>query len=282
MKNRHIAIGAIFTALIIVLISLSYVIPGIELLFILFLPFLSSYVSLEFGFKKSLPFLISSLILSFLVSYTIAILYVFPSLVSGMCFGILSRKIRKIGDLTFIMSFIEGALFALSIITISSLFNMNIDKDISSLLNIKIATFNENLYLYLFLIGVTQASLTSITLVYNFEKLNIKEFEYSSGIIIFIANLISILIMMIFYKNPSIIKLGYGIYFVTLLAQVLSSFKLQIKYNWIIIVIQIITLLFISIPVLTIISDSLKLFVYSWFLWPLVVKNCIQVFNFKR
>ena len=188
MKNRHIAVGAIFTALIIVLISLSYVIPGIELLFILFLPFLSSYVSLEFGFKKSLPFLISSLILSFLVSYTIAILYVFPSLVSGMCFGILSRKIRKIGDLTFIMSFIEGALFALSIITISSLFNMNIDKDISSLLNIKIATFNENLYLYLFLIGVTQASLTSITLVYNFEKLNIKEFEYSSGIIIFIAN----------------------------------------------------------------------------------------------
>ena len=172
MKNRHIAIGAIFTALIIVLISLSYVIPGIELLFILFLPFLSS------------------LILSFLVSYTIAILYVFPSLVSGMCFGILSRKIRKIGDLTFIMSFIEGALFALSIITISSLFNMNIDKDISSLLNIKIDTFNENLYLYLFLIGVTQASLTSITLVYNFEKLNIKEFEYSSGIIIFIDNLI--------------------------------------------------------------------------------------------
>lgn len=282
MKNRYIAIGGIFTALIIVLISLSYVIPGIELLFILFLPFLSSYISLEFGLKKSIPFLIASLILSFLISYVNTILYVFPSLVSGMCFGAISRRIRKLIDLTFIMSFVEGALFALSIITISYLYDMNINSDIASLLQMNVDKFNQNIYLYLFLIGVTQATLTSLTLVYNYEKLNIKEFEYNSGLVIFIANLLSIIMIIIFHNNPTIIKLGYGIYFVTLFVQVISSFKVHIKYNWIFIAIQILTFLFVSIPVVTIISDSLKLFAYSWFFWPLIIKNCIQVFNFKR
>ena len=69
MKNRHIALGSIFTSIIVALISLSYVIPGIELLFMLFLPFLASYISFDVGLKKSFPFLLASLILSFLICY---------------------------------------------------------------------------------------------------------------------------------------------------------------------------------------------------------------------
>ena len=149
MRTKHIAMGAIFTSLILVLLVLGYVVPGIELLFMIFLPFLSSYISFEFGLKKSLPFLVASIILSFLLSYINAILYVIPSLVSGVCFGALGKRINKIIDLTFIMSFIEGFLFALSIIAISLLFGLDIQEDIASLINMDSNRLNSNIYLFL-------------------------------------------------------------------------------------------------------------------------------------
>lgn len=282
MKNKHIAVGAIFTALIVVLVGLSLVIPGIELLFIFFLPFFASYVSFEYGIKKSIPFLFASLILSFLLSYITAILYIFPSLISGICYGLMAKKIKRIIDLTFIMSFIEGLLFAISILMISFVLDLNIESDIATLINMDVAKFKDNIYLFLFLIGLTQSSLTSLIVIHNYQTLKLKEFELSSGLLIFIFHVLSIALMIIFMKTSWLIRLSYGIYFVTLIAQIISSFKVALKYNWIIITIQIFTFLFISIPLLTIINDSLKLFVYSWFLLPLVVKNCFQVFNFKQ
>lgn len=282
MKNKHIAVGAIFTALIVVLVGLSLVIPGIELLFIFFLPFFASYVSFEYGIKKSIPFLFASLILSFLLSYITAILYIFPSLISGICYGIIAKKIKRIIDLTFIMSFIEGLLFAISILMISFVLDLNIESDIATLINMDVTKFKDNIYLFLFLIGLTQSSLTSLIVIHNYQTLKLKEFELSSGLLIFIFHVLSIALMIIFMKTSWLIRLSYGIYFVTLIAQIISSFKVALKYNWIIITIQIFTFLFISIPLLTIINDSLKLFVYSWFLLPLVVKNCFQVFNFKQ
>ena len=118
-------------------------------------------------------------------------------------------------------------------------------------------------------------------IVHNYQKLNLISFEYQSGKLMFVSNILSIIMVVLFTNSEVVLRLGYGIYFVTLLAQVISSLKVNVKNNWIFMAIQIMTFLFISIPVLTIIKDSLKLFVYSWFLWPLVIKNCIQVFNFK-
>lgn len=282
MKQRSIAIGAIFSSLIIVLTSLSYVVPGIELLFVFFLPFFSSYISFKFGLKKSIPFLIATLILASLISYITALLYVLPSLISGLTFGYLARKISKIIDLTFIMAFVEASLFALSMLLISVLFGTKIEEDLSILFNISISSFNNNKYLFLFLIGLTQSSFTSVVISHNYQKLDLKNFDYNSGILILVFNFLSILTMIIFINNISILRLSYGVYIITLLIQVISSFGVKTKYNWIFSVIQIITFLFISIPVLTIISDELKLFVYSWFLLPLVAKNCFQVFKFNK
>ncbi len=282
MKQRYIAIGAIFSGLIIGLTSLSYIIPGIELLFIFFLPFFSSYISFEFGFKKSIPFLFATLLLASIISYITSLLYVFPSLISGLVFGYLARRINKIFDLTFIMSFVEAGLFALAMLVISILFGTKIEEDLVILLKINIDSFNNNKYLFLFLIGLTQASFSSIIISYNYQKLNLKKFNYNSGILILIINTLSIFTMLVFKKNISVLRLSYGIYIVTLLVQTISSFNIKLKYNWIFSVIQIITFLFISIPLLTIISDELKLFVYSWFLLPLVIKNCFQVFKFSK
>mgnify|MGYP003296143915 CR=1 FL=1 len=279
MKTKHIAMGAIFTSLILVLLVLGYVVPGIELLFMIFLPFLSSYISFEFGLKKSLPFLVASIILSFLLSYINAILYVIPSLVSGVCFGALGKRINKIIDLTFIMSFIEGFLFALSIIVISLLFGLDIQEDIALLINMDSNMLNSNIYLFLFLIGLTQSTMTSVVIIHNYHKLKLRNFEYQTGKIIFIFNIISILSMIAFFNNSQILRLNYGVYFVTLIVQVFSSFTVKVKRNWIFSLIQIFTFLFISIPLLTIIKNELKLFVYSWFLIPLVIKNCFQVFK---
>lgn len=281
MEQKSIATGAVFASLIAVLTGMAYVFPGIEMLFVFFLPFFSSYISFKFGFKKSLPFFIASLIVSCLINYLTSLIYVLPSLISGIIYGFLSRKINKIIDLTFIMSFVEAILFAFSMWIISVLFKFDVTGDLPKLLSINNQTFNNNLYLYLYIIGIVQASFTSLVISQNYKKLMMKEFEYKSGLLILIFNIASILCILL-VKNTPIFRLAYVIYFVTLFIQVVCSFGVKLKYNWIFSVIQIITFLFVSIPVLTIISESLKLFVYSWFLIPLIVKNCLQVFNFVK
>ena len=280
MKQKAIATGAIFASLITALTLLSYAIPGIELLFVFFLPFFSSYISFEFGLKRAIPFLLTTIILSCLVSYIVGLIYVLPSIISGIIFGVISKKINNIIDIGFIMSFVEAVLFALSMFFIAKIFAINIFKDYGSILNLNYSIIKTNSLAILYIVGLSQSIFTSLIIMSNYQKLNIKNYKIEGSIFIFIVNILSIIGLLIFYQNKMLIKFIYLIYFVTLIIQTIFSFKVKIKYNWIFWVIQIITFLFICIPVLTIINDSLKLFVYSWVLVPLVVKNCIQLFKF--
>lgn len=282
MKQKAIATGAIFASLITALTLLSYAIPGIELLFVFFLPFFSSYISFEFGIKKAVPFLLATAILSCLVSYIVGLIYVLPSVLSGIFFGLLSRKLDNIIDIGFIMSFIEGSLFSLSILLISKIFAIDVFMDYGDIFNLNQSLIKTNYLLIIYLVGLFQSIFTSLIIMTNYQKLNLKNYKMNGSLIIFVSFLISGLGIIIFHHNSMIIKCLYLIYFVTLIIQSIFSFNVKMKYNWIFWLIQIITFLFIILPVLTIISDSLKLFVYSWVLLPLVVKNCFQLFKFEQ
>ena len=109
MENKHLTLGGIFIGLHLLLMILSKFLIGSEIILIIFLPLLSALYFLKTGFKETLLYIFTTLIICFLFDYLSTLVYILPALFVGSFYGFLVKnkfKQLEIVYLTTIMHFI--------------------------------------------------------------------------------------------------------------------------------------------------------------------------------
>ena len=122
MKNNYLALGGLFACLHVLVLLLSKVIVGSEILLVLFLPLLSTIYTYKCDKKNVVMFVIATILVCCIFDIVSTFIYVVPSLVCGVLYGAL-RKIKfKELDLLCVTSI--GHIFSLlfSFVVIALLF----------------------------------------------------------------------------------------------------------------------------------------------------------------
>ncbi len=122
MKNNYLALGGLFACLHVIFLLMSKLIVGSELLLVLFLPLLSTIYTFKCDSKYVVMFVISSVLVCSLFDVVSTFIYIVPSLVCGVLYGVLRKKKFKELELLCISS--VGHIFSLlfSFLVIAGLF----------------------------------------------------------------------------------------------------------------------------------------------------------------
>ena len=225
MSKNYIALGGLFASLHILFLLVSKVLVGSELLLVLVLPLLSTIYTLKSESKNIVGFAIATILVCSFFDVIGTFIYVVPSLVCGILYGILRKKGFKELELLCVSS--VGHIFSLlfSFFVISLLFKevdfMNIFSSIFNLKGDKLIVISS---CFLLVLGFCEAFLVHVVSDNELAKLESKVEKNENipkwfllGVIIsfivyvgvcFINNLYSVIpfmILIVFYV-PCLIK----------------------------------------------------------------------------
>ena len=92
MKNNYLALGGLFTCLHALFLLINKLFAGSELLLVLFLPLLSTIYTMKSDNKHLIMFVISTILICSVFDIVGTFIYIIPSLISGILYGVLRKK----------------------------------------------------------------------------------------------------------------------------------------------------------------------------------------------
>ena len=141
MKKNYLALGGLFACLHVIFLLMSKFLVGSELILVLFLPLLSTIYTLKCDKKNVIMFLIATILVCSIFDVVSTFIYVVPSLICGVLYGVLRKLKLKELELLTITSFghMISLLFSFLVITLlfkvvdfmkifSNIFNVSGDK----------------------------------------------------------------------------------------------------------------------------------------------------------
>ena len=91
-RINQLCFATIMLSINIIFIVLNLFLPLFSLILLIGIPFSSVLVKLKCNYKYTLLYIICSLLISFFIDFQSTLFYLFPSLISGLVFGILIKK----------------------------------------------------------------------------------------------------------------------------------------------------------------------------------------------
>ena len=122
MKKNYLALGGLFACLHVLFLVASKFIFGSELLLVLFLPLLSTIYTFKCDNKSILMFIISTILICFVFDFVSTFIYVIPSLLCGVMYGVLRKNKFKELELLCISGLTHMVSIAFSFFVIIFLF----------------------------------------------------------------------------------------------------------------------------------------------------------------
>ena len=92
MNKNYVALGGLFACLHVLFVLLTKFIVGSEVLLVLFLPLLSTIYTLRSDKKSVAMFVVATLLICFIFDVVTTFIYVIPSLLCGVVYGVLRKK----------------------------------------------------------------------------------------------------------------------------------------------------------------------------------------------
>ncbi len=120
MKKNYLALGGLFACLHVIFLLMSKFLVGSELILVLFLPLLSTIYTLKCDKKNVIMFLIATVLVCSIFDVVSTFIYVVPSLICGVLYGVLRKLNFKELELLTITSFghMISLLFSFLVITL--------------------------------------------------------------------------------------------------------------------------------------------------------------------
>lgn len=215
---QNIAFLAIMAAVNIVLLLLSTVLPYLLILLTLILPFVSLLVTI-YCKKKYYPiYLLTTIGLSFLVSFDAIsniIFYIIPGILSGFIFGYCLEKEIPSNYSILYSAFVYVISSYLSLVICDALLNQPIEELYFELFNLRGFVWRGYLIApFIFAVGIIQSSLSYLVIQNEIKKIGIEEKEIDDSfeiIYVFVFILLSIVSV---WLKPDIylMFLGFTIY----------------------------------------------------------------------
>ena len=122
MKNNYLALGGLFACLHALFLLVSKVIVGSELLLVLFLPLLSTIYALKCDKRNIVMFLIATVLVCSIFDVVGTFIYIVPSLICGVLYGVLRKQKFKELELLCITSVAHMISLSFSFFVITMLF----------------------------------------------------------------------------------------------------------------------------------------------------------------
>ena len=163
MKKNYVALGGMFAGLHLVFLLFSKIIFGSELLMVVFLPLLSTIYTIKCDKKSVIMFIIATLLICFVFDFVSTFIYVIPSLICGVTYGLLRKKECKELELLCLSGLAHTLAIAFSFFTIVLLFK---EVDFLSVFEKMFGFQGENLIVFsmlvLLVIGYCEAFLVHV------------------------------------------------------------------------------------------------------------------------
>jgi len=215
---KQISLISLFTALSIIILSLEYIIPGIDFIFFIIFPFLACLISLYTTLKGQLLYLALGICISFINIQT-GFFNFLPNIIIGLIYGILIKKLG-INYLTYTLLAILTSAVQISLIYPTFIiYQINLLNVYSTFFKID-KTFLNNTYLAFYL----GFSAFNGYLIYLFSKSEIKKFKIleDNKVLPLISSIFALILLVLsivfFFFNSNI-----GLYFYLCLILLLSS-----------------------------------------------------------
>ena len=275
-NTKALAFSSIMSSISLVLILLTYFTGDIGLFLIFLLPLCASLVAVNVNFKYSLIYIISTFLIS-CIDFQLAIFIIIPCLISGLIFGKLIKWYVQGYYIIIIDALILTLLQILATLLIKVIYDVNLVETISTVLRIKLETFNDTYYLFLFMISLIECSLDYMIITSELKKLNYEFNEKKDRFLLtFCLETLSIALTIasIFFATElAYLMLGISSFFVIVLGYYNFSFYIKKTFTKV----QIISLCFSFIIMVVCLSYIPRSYAPFLFLVPMGVVALISV-----
>lgn len=274
MKKNYIALGGLFACLHVLFLLVSKIIFGSELLLVLFLPLLSTIYTLKCDKKSVFMFVIATLLICFVFDFINTFIYVIPSLICGIAYGVFRKKQFRELELLCISGLIHVVSITFSFLVIVLLF-----KEVNFLMVFEriFSVSGEKLFVFallsLFVLGFCEAFVThTITdnelVKFGYSVLKnerVPKSFFVLSVLSFVSFIITCFINSLYSVFPMLL---FFIFFIPFIIEGFMNFKYKVATISLMILFA-----FISIFVLKFINPinyvALPIFIVS----PIVINN---------
>ena len=274
MKNNYLALGGLFASLHVVFLILSKVIIGSELLLVLFLPLLSTIYTIKSDKKSMLMFLIATVLVCSFFDVVGTFIYIVPSLVCGMVYGVLRKAKFKELELLCVTSVAHMFSLGFSFFVITLLFKeVEFMEIFSSIFGVEGNKLIVVTLLALFVLGFCEAFLVHIVSDNELEKF-VGKVEKNDTVPrwFMVGSLISLITFVVLYFACNLYSVFPMLIFFIFFIPYIVYGVINLKYKMItFILIGIFSL--IGIFVINYIEPLNYLFVFAFILSPFVINN---------
>ena len=212
MKDKeYLSLGGLFIALHLVFVLLSKFVPGSSLLLVIFLPLLSTIYTLKFNKDKVVMFVIATLFLCLIFEPVSTLIYIIPSLMCGVSYGVLRKKSMKELSLVYTSSLAHSISLLISFLFISILFKeVDFFVIFKSFISKEGSSFYALIYLTLMLLGVVESFILHMICNSELLKLGYQESEKEKETPLWMV--VSLIAFTLIYFSLSFINPIYTIY----------------------------------------------------------------------
>lgn len=276
-KIKPLTQAGLFASLHVVLLLISNAIIGLDFILIIGLPFASALYSLKNKPLHTFLFAISTILICFPIDLIKTLLYIIPSLISGIAYGYLTKL--KVNNLTLIyfLTFISSLLFVFSIYIINVIYTIDFVELAKSFFQLNEQTFNNYGPSLVLIIGLCQSILTHIIIKEELVRMNIKvNNKYEPSLTLVILGFVSMIISFILFLNNI---LSFAIYFMfvylIILIPILVYAVKRTNKHYIYILLGCIIVLFVTLPLIKILPFDSIIMLITLFFFPYYVKSLV-------
>lgn len=163
MKKNYLALGGLFACLHVIFLLASKFIVGSELILVLFLPLLSTIYTLKSDKKNVVMFVIATVLVCSIFDIVSTFIYIVPSLICGVLYGVLRKLNFKELELLTITTFGHMVSLLFSFLVITLLFKeVDFMKIFSSIFNVSGSSLFVVTLLVLLVMGYAEAFLVHV------------------------------------------------------------------------------------------------------------------------
>lgn len=171
-RINQLCFATIMLSINIIFIVLNLFLPLFSLILLIGIPFSSALVKLKCNYKYTLLYIICSLLISFFIDFQSTLFYLFPSLISGLVFGILIKKNIHAYYLIICSSLINVLIQFFNIFIMNKFYQIDFIQAFCELIKVNPSFFNEIKLLFFFTFSFIQIILTYIVIVNEIHKFN--------------------------------------------------------------------------------------------------------------
>ena len=237
MKSKeYLSLGGLFIALHLVFVLLSNFIPGSAILLVIFLPLLSTIYTLKFTKKEVVMFVIATFFLCLFFEPISTLIYIVPSLMCGVSYGVLRKYKVKELSLVYISSIAHAISLLVSFLFISLLFKeVDFFSIFETFINKSGDSFFAMIYLILTILGVIEAFILHMICDNELLKLGYEKSKEEEKTPVWMV--ISLFASILIYVILAIINPVYTLYIIpfvlAFLVPVIIEFISLNKRKWI-------------------------------------------------